>query len=209
VTDCSGLLLSKLASRGWRSQPHIWPEEEDGIQDAWLGRSDFGPRGTKPCRRRFGDRLSWIIPLPMDGIECPKTPDSVLEYSEFGIKLTDGDVNLVNMGDMIPRYELYSRLFRSLVLRYTYTYTHDLLLTFGDRLENLTRLELLKIEASKRPPTLMIPDIFSSFLLYENDFDRPESWTYYDEELPGWVDRMESLSRGRMKNYSKESDMDA
>jgi hypothetical protein len=49
-----------LKARGWNIQPILWPEEEDGIRDCWLG----GKTGL----RRLGDRLTWTIPFPKAGV---------------------------------------------------------------------------------------------------------------------------------------------
>lgn len=167
ATDEYGPLLGDLSSKGWKTQPTIWKEEEDDIRDAWLGRTDC--RGAREiCRRRIGDSLTWQIPVPTTSTAKSKTPDSVLEYSEFEIERENsrGD----ELEYTVPCYILKAPTFTSLVLRYEYTSCKESMQAFAFRLETLTRLELLKLEPSERPAALMEEDIFRSYRLHEEPF---------------------------------------
>lgn len=56
ATADNGSLLGDLCSKGWKTQPKVW-NEEDEVHDAWLGRTDC--RGSRElCRRRIGDSLT-------------------------------------------------------------------------------------------------------------------------------------------------------
>jgi hypothetical protein len=190
LTDYYGPLLGKLTSRGWKTYPTLSLDEEDGIRDAWLRRTDVGG-GSEICRRRFGDKSSWIIPLPTYEIKWPDMPDSVLAYSEFEIMTEDAHTASPDLDLHVSRYHIFCPIFKSLVLRHQYIYC-TVILELGDRLEALTRLELLKMKPSERPADLTQRNTFSSGRLWESTFDRPESWTYYDEDLIEWIDRAES-----------------
>jgi len=110
MNDNVGEILTVLKLKGWRSQPVLWSEEQDGVRDRWLGRS--------PVHRRIGDSLSWIIGFPEEGINCSPVPASVIEYFGFEITRKSADTaRQVNPNQTLPHYRLSVFEVQSTVLR--------------------------------------------------------------------------------------------
>ena len=119
--------------------------------------------------------------------------DTVLEYSEFKMVETTGTGNhYVVDNEDTEWYKVKASRYVSPVLRgqYTYDSDHGCLRQFAERLEKQAKLEMRKIEPSKRPswyktildspdPLHFAADLFSTFNL-------PDTRTYYDGEIPAW-----------------------
>ena len=67
--------VNKYTRRGWRFQGTPWPEEEQQV--------------NHPIRstRRIGDKYTWVIPFEISNVQLPRTPDSVIEYAQFGFTI--------------------------------------------------------------------------------------------------------------------------
>jgi hypothetical protein len=174
------MLLRKYAGRGWNIQGHLWEEEMNDLLS------------IQECRR-IGDRHSWVKTFDIKVVTPPDMLDTVLEYSEFKMVetiWTDNDCEVDD--DDTECYKVTASRFVSPVLRgqYTYDAEHGCLCQFAERFEKQARLEMRKIEPSNRPswyktiadsprPLYLAADLFSTFNL-------PDTWTYYDDEIPGW-----------------------
>ena len=91
-------------------------------------------------------------------------------------------------------------MFVSPVLKEKYIYTVDgCLLGIGRRLDSWTKLEMRKIEPSERPDWYQ--EALDSGKGMHNYFDKlaqlklPDTWTYYDDEIPGWYQHMEKKAK--------------
>lgn len=170
-------LLEKYSRRGWRFQEAMWPEDESSnqpIQDT----------------RRIGDEFTWMIPFDTSNVNWSKTPDFVVEYSNFGLKPKPWGEALES-----SNYEISATLFEAEVLRHRYLYCTTSWMEFlGKRVDKLTVLELYKLSPALRPAHFQGPlhatDEGERFALYRQmgNFSKPDSWTYWDNEIPQWYE---------------------
>lgn len=173
VDDYLSHLLEKYCRRGWRFQETMWPEEMTSDQ----------PIQTT---RRVGDEFTWIIPFDTSCVNWSNTPDSVLEYSNFKV---------IQLSESRRNYEVSAHLFKSEVLRHQYLYgdlsqmenRRSWMMFLGERVDALTVLELYKLAPEARPERFSdFPENRSSMQNCMRNRPKPDSWTYWDDEIPKW-----------------------
>ena len=89
-------------------------------------------------------------------------------------------------------YTVLAPVFCSCVTRYDYTYSSDWCLFLGESMDRLTRLELWKLEPSDRSrfydeALAKTEDLHT----YADKLKVPDTWTYYDDEIPKWYQASE------------------
>lgn len=168
-------LVIKYTRRGWRIQGTMWPEDK---------------RSNHPIQaiRRFGDRYTWKIPFDTRNVRWSSTPDSVLEYACF--KVVDQSPDF---------YQLNAPLFNSHALRYTYIYHVNSWCRFlGERVTRLTKFELRKLKPWDQPPNYhQIQDQTHN---HHEIISKPDTWTYWDHEIPRWYKAWEEEDRAAKAN---------
>ncbi|MCJ1251000.1 hypothetical protein MMC30_008231 [Trapelia coarctata] len=186
LNDYRGAQLLKYGQRGWKIQGTLWPEEET-------------PSHPFQARRRIGDKFTWTIPFNTLNIRHSSTPDSVLEYSFFSVNTTDNDYD-----GLSTRYEVLASEFFACTLRHRYTFAGEpnscfWLQLVGKRVGKLTFIEILKLKREDRVTHFQnYPDLDYSRLRDEltSRETLPETWTFYDDEIPKWHKAWE---QGRME----------
>ena len=200
MTDYFGTLLSKYGKRGWTAQGILWPEDEASHT------SMLEPR-------RIGDKWTWMIPLDQTGVSSPDTPDSVLEFSTFGLFQRE-------MEPPDPGYYTMDLLeFKSLVLKHRYTslinfnISRGFWTTFaGPRLERLSMIEVCKIPLALRCPRVQNvldlvwndPDRGRGVRLYDLVHINNMDLTYFDHEIPGWYAEWEKLRSSQVETVDDD-----
>lgn len=174
-------LMVNYTQRGWTIQQSMRPED---------------PRANQPIRenRRIGDQFTWQIPLDVRKVKSSKTPDAVLEYSTFGFRISrhrhwDPFIEEGNVSYMIA-----ALLYPCDALRYKYTYSlTDWRAFMIYEATKLAKHELRKLKPSQRP-------LHYNHLLREgssqfrhSSIEKPESWTYWDSEIPNWYHVWEKM----------------
>ena len=157
--------LDKYTTRGWRFQGVAWPEEKEQV--------------NCPMRsvRRLGDIFTWRIPFDTTHVHWSSKPDQVIEYSNFSCHINRGEPDTEDG----PSYRVSATLFKALTLKYRYIYGDRYWMQqLGSRMETLSRFELRKLEPAKRPPY----DRWTC--LRDLKFKKPDTWTYWDSEIPEW-----------------------
>jgi len=175
----TGQQLRLLAAAGYKLKDLTWYSE----QNESLTR-----------RRRFGDKHSWIIDLPINGITPSPVPDGVVASSAFRIGRRDSDE------PQDWECQNYCKSFQDLpltspVLRYGYMMEESenegykkKVKYLKQRLHGLTIIELAKLPESERPPHY--EDLLWEWRSLDN-FTVPSHWTYYDEDVIEYLDRIE------------------
>jgi hypothetical protein len=154
-------------------------------------------------RRRVGDKHSWVMQLDTQDVKpMAPAPDFVLDYAGFslGIFRSPNADNLIHGA----HYKLLSSMFESPVLKYTYmrpslddsdeTTTTRKLAWKGlqQHLDMLTVLKLKRLEHAQRPEgyhrVIAQPGRANELLL---EWEPPEDWTYYDEDMEEWLKKLE------------------
>lgn len=169
-------VLEKYSRRGWRFQGQMWPEEKGSNQPI-------------QASRLIGDKFTWMIPFDTSHVNWSTTPDFVLEYGDFVLKPSPWAES--------SNYKIEATWFQSAVLRHKYLFASLSWMKFlGARVDELTILELYKLEPDKRPArfrrALSRTDEQDRFTMYRlvqdemRDFQKPDSWTYWDDEVPKW-----------------------
>lgn len=97
-------LASKYQSRGWSYKEVEWPRDNP---------SDYLIRSP----RRVGDRYTWQIDLDTTNVSPSQTPDSVLDYVEFGVQNTFGPWEVCRLR---AHYPISATVFRACTLRHEY-----------------------------------------------------------------------------------------
>lgn len=167
-------LLAKYEKRGWEWQ-YVLKDNE--------------AKFNHPIRfaRRIGDRYTWTIPLDTRGVEWPKTSDSVIEYSSFGMTLAISS---------IKNYWVDAELSVSPALRYQFTCGNDNWMKYlYKRVDQLTIAGVMDMEPTARPPNFEenFTRVFHSFMhdqirVLLRNFQKPEGWKHYDKEVPRWFE---------------------
>ncbi|QDS77712.1 hypothetical protein FKW77_004048 [Venturia effusa] len=187
-------LFTKMHNRGWKTQPLRIDKKTDDRPDPCPGFIS----SKAPGHRRIGDSRSWKMDLPIEGMAYPKPtmPDSVLEYSEMTIRY--GRDRYSQFDTLVSFYAITAPTFESPVLKYAYTYG-AFMLELSGRLTDLTRCELSKLPAEKRPER-RTTDIRRDYLDWvPSTWTPPSSWTYYDEDLPAWYEAEQSRCEAQRK----------
>lgn len=190
VNKVYGKLLAKYAKRGWEIRDVLWPEECP---------SNHGLSGL----RRVGDKYTWVIPFNTNGIPPSKTPDSVIEYSAFEIqRLIPTELHKTH------QYAVECSEFSSHVLRFKYLHPSLRVRSFwmafaGQRLERLTELELYKTDQHALAETV-VPGQFY-YELAPQAINKPASWKFYDDEIPGWYKAYEQSTNKQATSGGTEN----
>lgn len=174
ASDYLSPLLEKYSRRGWRIQGAMWPEEEKNK--------------NQPIQftRRVGDKFTWMIPFDTSNVTPSTTPDFVLEYADFEVDLRDFE------GVETPYYVMTANVFDSDVLEHRYVFgdifrRRNWMWFLGARVDQLTVLELYKMEPAARP--VGFRQGFSRHTAMHGCMEgtpKPDTWTYYDDEVPSW-----------------------
>ena len=184
VDPCETPIGNAVYRLGWRLQDVQWPEETK--QDKSLG----------PLRR-IGDKYTWCIAFDTDGVDGSLKPDYILESSTFSIE------NYLQPGTLLRCYKFSAELVRSCILKYEHVvggdHPHHLRSTWPgflhDRLNGLTRVELLRLDHSHRPAAYH--DLMRGAARHDEIdggiLEKPLAWTYYDEEILKWFRAWESI----------------
>jgi len=135
--------------------------------------------------RRAGDNMTWTIAFGTTGLERPKTPDSVLEYSAFGFVR-----NSTAVRSGVP-YRLTSFTFKACVLQYQYTRSGcpDFFVSIRAKLDQLTIEELQRLPEVLRPRSYlqMIENPWRLDLYRAELFVNGTSLLKcYDDQIPQW-----------------------
>ncbi len=173
------------------------------IQDSLWDEDDVTKHPIRQ-QRRVGDRFTWTIHFSTHNISCnPKTPDFVLEHSHFSLYLPDA-----NRQPTVNYFSICANALRSQTLRYQYTHGTHLRVPHADRglhwsnfiyrrTGGQTRLQLELIKLQDRP--LNYEELIASSNLMDDDilitWNKPDSWTYWDNDLPEWYRVWERLLR--------------
>jgi len=177
LDDWLGSQLSKYSKRGWPTLETQWIEDQrfsNSLQDR--------------AQRRAGDSKTWIIALDTDGVEMPTTPDSVIEYSCFSIVKESTQGSQSNF-DERSYYHINAALFSACVIPYKYTYAgyEDFWANhLGSRLDNLTKIELMKLSLDERPDAFRNPRGNITYREHDAEINKPSTWVYYDDQVLQW-----------------------
>jgi hypothetical protein len=166
--------LAKYEKRGWCC-PETIPSQGRSLS------SLDQPSGS----RQLCDSKTWKMALDVSGVEASSAvPDFVLECSEFRIwKPRPGGGFCI---DTFPT--------ESCVLRHNYLASYlnhwpswlDFLQSKSDA---LTRIELEKLSEEEMPQFMRGPNIPNSdFYSFNDNFEKPTVWTFYDELVPQWLE---------------------
>ncbi|KAL8678988.1 MAG: hypothetical protein Q9186_004709 [Xanthomendoza sp. 1 TL-2023] len=191
-------LVTKYTRRGWDIR---------GI----LARQDHRINHPIQQHRRLADKYTWRISFDVSKVEWSQTPDSVLEHACFDIHDGDADHEYYGIGAFT---------FKSPALRFTYTYHYSWCQYLGVKVSQMVKGELRKMKPEDRPPNYQFfldrPDdlrlhhqsTISGPERYHRpvfgDIYRPDTWTYWDSEIPQWYEAWEkehaSASSTQMEN---------
>lgn len=182
LDDWFGAQLVKYSSRGWMTLETQWEEDKKPTHSL---------QGTQ---RRVGDSHTWTIALNTDGVETSLTPDYVIEYACFSIENTELRQIPITNAQRGPWYNICAVDFESCVLNYRYTYAQSTENSFwiqmGARLDNLTKIEILKMPVDKQPafffPAHGMGLKFGEYHKNNYEFETTSSWVFYDDQIPKW-----------------------
>ncbi|KAI0436020.1 hypothetical protein F4803DRAFT_557410 [Xylaria telfairii] len=142
----------------------------------YFGRSH--PLGAEdPRDRRVGGKDTWTMKLGIAGVEPPPQPDSVLEYSSFGISGFRSPEHQENGSEIL----ICASPFNSHSLRYQYTYTGmaDSWRRLNDLLNQNTRGQAkTKLSEKEASSILNVPN---GVKLCDIGFDKPVGWDFWDD----------------------------
>ncbi|MCJ1281928.1 hypothetical protein MMC26_001251 [Xylographa opegraphella] len=161
--------LAKYTQHGWRTQDVLWEEEESPYH---------------PIRklRRIGDHSTWKISFDTTNVEESSIPDEVFETAEFEMFLSYDDCQ--------STYVIETDIFSAFTLRYHHFFAESDVdfwtKLVEDRMGRLTYIERMKLDKDGRAAFDLVKHLTS--IRYERlkVFDAPETWTYWDDELPNW-----------------------
>jgi hypothetical protein len=202
MSETMATKISRLADAGYKTKDVDWFGQDYDIPvnsselSAWNGKS-------MTRRRRVGDALTWTMRLPVHGVVIPEIPDGVIEVASFQLHGTNVDFRESNISPM-SYYHIHAgdeELCHS-VLKYTYSINvagrHGMIgkvCFIRNRLNSLAIMELYKVQEDQRPASfwhiLNDPDLADPILANLTDFIRPESWTYYDEDVIEYLVKVE------------------
>ncbi|KUJ18116.1 uncharacterized protein LY89DRAFT_684041 [Mollisia scopiformis] len=175
--ECLNPLLENLARRGWTTLEVISAEDERRVRSLW-----------NPWPRRLGDSLAWKVPLEIEGV-TPGISGSVIEFSTFKVYKNNGRWLPPTEKDF-ESYLISFNKFESCALQYEYFFTgpvdDDFWYSIRSKLEDLTVQQLSKLE--DHPLSLKTWE-HGRLFKYAGDIheNTPEGWTYYDDEIPKWL----------------------
>ena len=184
LDDHFGKLLAKYEQRGWTAERF-----SDSHFDKVAKRQIEGNRWV-------GDEKSWTISLQPTVQVDKAMPDSVLECSNFQVKLTGardgGPLGLATMREA----EIVCRPFEHPMLRHKYGYVECGWLDFlAKRLDRLCTLQLVRCKPEERPGgsletvTWNVPvygKVEEPMFTRLAGFSPPAWWKYVDDLMPKW-----------------------
>jgi hypothetical protein len=165
---------------------------------------------TIACRRRIGDRKTWIIDLPTAGVTSSPIPDGVIESSVFRVEQEDVKRPTAQYYSITYGIPLTYPILRGDYMlpdpgskpKDTYDNDIDALMT---RLDASMVFELPKLPPSERPSRWR--EIHENTLLTRQShmmagLRQPSYWTYYDDDnVVEYLRRLEDeLEAGRLLN---------
>ncbi|KAL8655751.1 MAG: hypothetical protein Q9226_002923 [Calogaya cf. arnoldii] len=163
--------VAKYSARGWTIQTKL-PDDH---------------RFNHPIRghRRIGDPYAWKIDFDVSKVEKSPVPDSVLHYSSFSIHTAPRMLR-----NPRSHYVVETFLYTSPALRYTYAMSCYYM---RDKARDKTLLELSKLNPDDRPQRYeeILQDLNSWWKHSFVSFQKPDTWTYWDSEVPRWYDEWE------------------
>ncbi|KAL8850110.1 MAG: hypothetical protein Q9221_004927 [Calogaya cf. arnoldii] len=172
--------VAKYSARGWTIQTTPLPNDH---------------RDNRPIRehRRVGDPYSWEITLDVSKVEKSPVPYTVLHYSSFSIRPAPRPPRIVSTVDPLPssHYVVEICLYTSPALRHTYAIPFS---GWAEYLSGKTRektlLGLSKLSPDDRPQNYEdIVERLGGWLRYfPIFFEKPDTWVYWDSEVPRWYD---------------------
>jgi hypothetical protein len=197
-----GALHSKYSKRGWRTvipttvydrftnSPSVRVVEVK-LDDLPANKST----GPQRCEVQLGGKQIWRLHLDTISVSPPSEPDSVIEQSSFSIT-SDSDDNEGDGGwpdwesfDVSACYTIYASIFTSHVLRHKYIFGNRLLWSIVGRIfERATLGQLYKLKPEERNALLTHPVPYQR-MPYTFEFDKPETWDYYDDQLPALLNQ--------------------
>jgi hypothetical protein len=147
--------------------------------------------------RRVGDRYTWMIPFEIGKVHPSSTPDSVVEYSSFDLA-----INWCGEDYTDSYYDVRINTFQSHMLKHKYIYGARYLYSpsqfwrqyAGPLLDEKIHEELEKLPVTARPKDweeLMAQT--ARFHEVAMDFEKPNSWRYFDDQIPIWFRYWEHL----------------
>lgn len=163
------LTLSRYVKQGWNFEHTSWPEAK--IAE--------GRYPVRPLRCVTG-RLSWVIPFDTKDIATSQTPDYVTDYSTF-------DVGPGKNFDELRTYIVSAPVIESSVLKHSWICGSFGWSCFLKRILDYTVLaELHKLPEDARPLNFEWMVQEPDGIHRRMDAESSESWTYYDDQIPGW-----------------------
>lgn len=135
--------------------------------------------------RRAGDDLTWRIVFDTTGLDRPKTPDSILEYSTFGFV-----ANTTAIRSGVP-YRLRAYPFEAYVLQYQYTRPDcpDFFESIQAKVDQLTMEELQRLPEILRPRSylqMIANPVFLGLYRAELFVNGTSLLKCYDVQIPQW-----------------------
>ena len=169
--------LRKYHRRGWQ-----WEET--------LRRQDYSSTSSLQPLRRIGDKHTWIIHLPTQGVKKAYQPDLVLEHSHFGIVCRRSSTGPSGpMAHHLISAANFGHI--SLEHRFVTNGRGDFSSFLAPRLDSPARMGILQAEPEERPDwaqniTEMINDIHLYTSRGVKAFVPPKHWRTFDNEIPRW-----------------------
>lgn len=184
LDDEDARLAAQFDSRGgWKVQGVMWPEETH----------DNHPIRE---RRRIGDRFTWTIPFDTRKVEWSKTPDYILEYTCFAMDQVSDNNN--GNPNTVGCHTIEANTLESKVLKHTYLCGDVRMREFiFRRLHTSIILELRMLDPAQQPANYSQIMLLGQHAFIDDaleDFDRPASWRYRDDEFPEWCEAFEKKS---------------
>ena len=184
--------LAKYTQRGWRIQDVLWEEEES-------------PYHSIRKLRCIGDFSTWKIPFDMTDVKKSSVPDEILERAQFGVYQSN-DAH----PDTDWNYTIKTEIFSAFTLRYQYIFAENdsdfWNIIVEERIDRLTSMERMKLDEKSRVSFDARVTIARENHDSVKAFDAPNTWTYYDDELPKWYKSWEDGGRKKGINIREYKD---
>jgi hypothetical protein len=181
LNDGMAKQLVRLTEEGLRTQSVAWNSDKTSKTSKAL-----------TCPRRVGDKYTWVIGLPTEGLKNPLYPciNPIIKTATFQLQAGDYDRSRRMSRYVVKCKELTHPVLRHplLVLQVHHRarcQPYDDLLA---RLEEMTRMEMMKIPVDKRPPQyaqLVVGQVKACDL--RGTFELPATWTFYDEDVATYM----------------------
>lgn len=209
ISDHVALRLASIAKDGLKTKNVSWAAGhtvlEEGVFLQPLAREQGSEYKEMTRARRVGDRHTWSIDLDIEDMEIPSVPDAVVESTTFLLRVPWERYGVWK----IPYYTFGSyTCLRQPVLKHCYNimadpyedpsscsaYHNNLATALWQRLNELTLIELAKIPPAKRPSQYanMMTDVSCANNI-RDEFTLPASWTFYDDEVLAYLDKLWAL----------------